>query len=146
MSATAYRQVSPWQTLVVHADYSLLNRPDPENRLYIGGFQALRGYPNFYATGSRRLRLTVTDRLVSPTILFDTFQLGDVVFVDAARVEGSTSAGASPWYAAAGAGFRIGNPRGAYKRVPYFTVSKPLHQGSGVSNGLQVVVGNVIDF
>jgi hypothetical protein len=146
VSTTAYGQISPRQTLVAHADYALLNRPDPENRLYIGGFQALRGYPNFYDTGSRRLRLTVADRLVSRTVLFNTFQLGYVVFVDAARVEGSTSPDWSPWYAAAGAGFRIGNLRGAYNRVLYFTVSHPLRRGPGVSNGLQVVVGNVIDF
>jgi hypothetical protein len=146
MSATAYAQVSPRQTLVAHADYALLNHPDPENRLYVGGFQALRGYPNFYAIGSRRLRLTVADRLVSSTVLFNTFQLGYVVFVDAARVEGSTSPDWSPWYASAGAGFRIGNLRGAYDRVLYFTVSRPLRQGPGVSNGLQIVVGNVIDF
>src|SRR5574337_835122 len=56
MAATAYGQVSSWQTLVAHADYASLTHPDPENRLYVGGFQALRGYPNFYASGSRRLR------------------------------------------------------------------------------------------
>lgn len=146
VSATAYGHVSSRQTLVVHADYALLNRPDPENRLYVGGFQALRGYPNFYATGARRLRLTVADRFVSPTVLFNTFQLGYVVFADAAHVAGVTSPDRSAWYAAAGAGLRIGNLRGAYNRVLYFTVSKPIHQGPGVSNGLQVVVGNVIDF
>lgn len=146
MSATAYGQISPRQTLVAHADYAVLNHPDPENRLYIGSFQALRGYPNFYATGSRRLRLTVADRLVASTVLFNTFQLGYVVFADAARVDDRSAPGASPWYAAAGAGLRIGNLRGAYNRVLYFTVSKPLHHGPGVSGGLQVVVGNVIDF
>lgn len=146
VSATAYGQVSSWQTLVAHADYASLDRPDPENRLYIGGFQALRGYPNFYATGSRRLRLTVADRLVSPTVVFNTFQLGYVVFVDAARVGGGATPGWSPWYATAGAGLRVGNLRGAYNRVLYFTLSRPLRQAPGMSSGMQVVVGNVIDF
>ena len=146
VAATAYGQVSSWQTLVAHADYASLDRPDPENRLYIGGFQALRGYPNFYATGSRRLRLTLADRLVSPTVVFNTFQLGYVVFVDAARVGGGATPGWSPWYATAGAGLRIGNLRGAYNRVLFFTLSRPLRQAPGVSSGLQVVVGNVIDF
>lgn len=146
MAATAYGQVSSWQTLVAHADYASLTHPDPENRLYVGGFQALRGYPNFYASGSRRLRLTVADRLVSPTVMFNTFQLGYVVFVDAARVGGGPTPGWSPWYATAGAGLRVGNLRGAYNRVLYFTLARPLRREPGVSSGLQVVVGNVIDF
>src|SRR5574337_73857 len=146
MAATAYGQVSSWQTLVAHADYASLTHPDPENRLYVGGFQALRGYPNFYASGSRRLRLTVADRLVSPTVMFNTFQLGYVVFVDAARVGGGPTPGWSPWYATAGAGLRVGNLRGAYNRVLYFTLAWPLRREPGVSSGLQVVVGNVIDF
>jgi hypothetical protein len=51
--ATAYGQ--PWrrQTLVFHADYASLH-PDPEDRLHTGGFQALPGYPDFNASGTRR--------------------------------------------------------------------------------------------
>ena len=146
VASTLYGAIARRHTLVAHADFAWLNHPDPENRIYVGGFQALRGYPNFYATGSRRLRMTVADRIVTTKVLFNTFQLGYVAFVDAARIDGSQGGDWQPWYADAGAGLRLGNLRGSYDRVLYLTLSKPLRHSPGVSRGLQLVVGNVIDF
>ncbi|MGH8234882.1 MAG: hypothetical protein ACREPU_11925, partial [Rhodanobacteraceae bacterium] len=124
--ATAYGQ--PWrrQTLVFHVDYASLLHPDPENRLYIGGFQALRGYPNFYATGTRRVRVTIADRIVTPMVWFHTFRVGFVVFNDDAIIDRTASQGWSPWYSSVGAGLRFGNLRGSFNRVLYFTVATPL--------------------
>ena len=144
--ATVYGQAWPWQTVVLHADYASLLRPDPENQLYIGGFQALRGYPNFYASGSQRVRVTLEDRVVTPVVLFHTFQLGFVAFTDAARVDRDAGQGWSPWYSSVGAGLRIGNLRGSFDRVLYLTVAAPLRTDVGVRRGLQIVVGNVLTF
>ena len=144
--ATAYGR--PWwrQTLVFHLDYASLLHPDPENRLYIGGFQALRGYPNFYATGTRRVRATIADRIVTPMVWFHTFQVGFVVFNDDASIDRSAGEGWSPWYSSVGAGFRLGNLRGSFNRVLYFTVAEPLRSGLGVRRRPQVVVGDVLTF
>lgn len=144
--ATAYGQ--PWsrQTLVFHVDYASLLHPDPENRLYIGGFQALRGYPNFYATGMRRVRVTIADRIVTPMVWFHTFQVGFVVFNDDAIIDRPAGQGWSPWYSSVGAGFRIGNLRGSFNRVLYFIVAEPLRADAGVRRSPQFVVGNVLDF
>ena len=144
--ATAYGQ--PWrrQTLVFHVDYASLLHPDPENRLYIGGFQALRGYPNFYATGTRRVRVTIADRIATPMVWFHTFQIGFVVFNDDAIIDRSAGQGWSPWYSSVGAGFRIGNLRGSFNRVLYFTVAEPLRSDLGVRRRPQIVVGNVLTF
>ncbi len=144
--ATAYGQ--PWsrQTLVFHVDYASLLHPDPENRLYIGGFQALRGYPNFYATGNRRVRVTVADRIVTPMVWFHTFQVGFVVFSDSAIVDRGAGQGWSKWYSSAGAGFRIGNLRGSFNRVLYFTVAEPLVTDVGIHRRPEWVVGNVLTF
>ncbi len=144
-SITAYDQSLPRQTLVGHLDYASVIRPDPENLLYIGGFQALRGYPNFFLAGTRRVRITLADRIVTPTVLFHTFQLGYVAFLDAARIERVSPAGWSHWYADLGAGFRIGNLRGAFSQVIYATVAFPLVRGSGVSS-YEIIVGNVLHF
>lgn len=143
--ATAYLQPGWRQTLVFHADYASLLHPDPEDRLYIGGFQALRGYPNFYATGTRRVRVTLADRIVTPVVWFHTFQVGFVVFNDDARIDRSAG-GWSPWYASVGAGLRIGNLRGSFNRVLYFTVAEPLRPSLGVRRRPEFVVGNVLTF
>jgi hypothetical protein len=144
--ATAYGQ--PWnrQTLVFHVDYASLLHPDPENRLYIGGFQALRGYPNFYATGDRRVRATIADRIVTPMVWFHTFQVGFVVFNDDAIIDRGAGQGWSKWYSSVGAGFRIGNLRGSFNRVLYFTVAEPLVSDVGVRRKPQFVVGDVLTF
>lgn len=144
--ATAYGQ--PWwrQTLVLHVDYASLLHPDPENRLYIGGFQALRGYPNFYATGTRRVRVTIADRIVTPMVWFHTFRVGFVVFNDDAIIDRAAGQGWSPWYSSVGAGFRIGNLRGSFNRVLYFTIAEPLRSDPGVRRRPQVVVGDVLTF
>lgn len=144
--ATAYGQ--PWrrQTLVFHVDYASLLHPDPENRLYIGGFQALRGYPNFYATGTQRVRITIADRIVTPMVWFHTFQVGFVVFNDDAIIDRPAGQGWSPWYSSVGAGFRIGNLRGSFNRVLYFTIAEPLRTDVGVRRRPQVVVGDVLTF
>ena len=144
--ATAYGQ--PWrrQTLVFHVDYASLLHPDPENRLYIGGFQALRGYPNFYVTGDRRVRVTLADRIVTPMVWFHTFQVGFVVFNDDAVIDRGAGQGWSPWYSSVGAGFRIGNLRGSFNRVLYFTVAEPLRADLGVRRRPQFVVGDVLTF
>ncbi|TAN04302.1 MAG: hypothetical protein EPN36_09620 [Rhodanobacteraceae bacterium] len=145
-AATAYGQ--PWrrQTLVFHVDYASLLHPDPEDRLYIGGFQALRGYPNFYATGSRRVRMTLADRIVTPMVWFHTFQVGFVVFNDDAIIDRPAGQGWSPWYSSVGAGFRIGNLRGSFNRVLYFTVAEPLRAEVGVRRKPEIVVGDVLTF
>ena len=144
--ATAYGQ--PWwrQTLVFHVDYASLLHPDPENRLYIGGFQALRGYPNFYATGTRRVRVTIADRIATPMVWFHTFQIGFVVFNDDAIIDRGADQGWSPWYSSVGAGLRIGNLRGSFNRVLYFTVAEPLRSDLGVRRRPQIVVGDVLTF
>jgi hypothetical protein len=144
--ATAYGQ--PWrrQTLVFHVDYASLLHPDPEDRLYIGGFQALRGYPNFYATGTRRVRVTIADRIVTPMVWFHTFRIGFVMFNDDAIIDRGAGQGWSPWYSSVGAGFRIGNLRGSFNRVLYFTVAEPLRRAPGVPRSPQFVVGNVVTF
>lgn len=144
--ATAYGR--PWraQTLVFHVDYDALLHPDPENRLYIGGFQALRGYPNFFATGSRRVRVTLADRIVTRHVWFHTFQVGFVAFNDNARIDAPGGRGWTPWYSSVGGGLRFGNLRGSFKQVLYFVVAEPLRSAPGVRRGAEVVAGNVVSF
>lgn len=146
LAATAYDHSWRRQTLVFHVDYASLLHPDPENRLYIGGFQALRGYPNFYATGNRRWRVTVADRFVTSMTWFHTFRVGFVVFNDDAIINRDAGQGWSPWFSSVGAGLRLDNLRSATSPVLYFTVAKPLHTAAGVHRGLEWVIGDVLTF
>ncbi|MGH8110634.1 MAG: hypothetical protein ACREPL_01655, partial [Rhodanobacteraceae bacterium] len=147
VEATAYGQ--PWrrQTLVVHVDSASLLHPDPENRLYIGGFQALRGYPNFFATGTRRVRMTIADRIVTPMVWFHTFQVGFVVFNDDAIIDRPAGQGWSSWYSSVGGGLRFGNLRGSFAQILYLEVADPLRSGPGVVAGRpEIVAGDVLSF
>ncbi len=147
VEATAYGQ--PWrrQTLVVHVDYASLLHPDPENRLYIGGFQALRGYPNFFAIGTRRVRMTIADRIVTPMVWFHTVQVGFVVFNDDATIDRPASQGWSSWYSSVGGGLRFGNLRGSFAQILYLEVADPLRSGPGVVAGRpEIVAGDVLSF
>lgn len=145
-SATAYGQPWPWQTLVIHADIASLRHPDPENRLYIGSSDGLRGYPNFHASGTRRLRVTIADRIVTPVVWFHSFRVGFVVFSDNAIIDRGPGKGWSPWLSTLGAGFRLGNLRGANNPVLFFTVAMPLNAPPGIPRHLVWAVGNEITF
>jgi len=79
-------------------------------------------------------------------VWFHTFQVGFVVFNDNAIIDRASGQGWSPWYSSVGAGFRIGNLRGSFNRVLYFTVAEPLVTDAGVRRKPQVVVGDVLTF
>ncbi|HEX7342232.1 MAG TPA: hypothetical protein VF269_08155 [Rhodanobacteraceae bacterium] len=146
IAGTAYGQMWPWQTLVFHADIASLLHPDPEDRLYIGGADALRGYPNFYATGDRRVRVTIADRIVTPIIWLHTFQVGFVAFTDNARIDHAAGTGRSRWYSTVGGGLRLGNLRGSSNPVLYFTLALPLHAPPDVRRRPVFAVGDVVTF
>ncbi|MGH8398250.1 MAG: hypothetical protein ACRETA_08410, partial [Gammaproteobacteria bacterium] len=145
LTVTSYNQYFPWQTLVAHAQWDSVLRPDPESYLYIGGLQGLRGYPNYFAIGDRRWQTTFADRIVTPVRIWNVFQLGFVGYVDIAQIRQVAPSTWSPIYSDVGLGLRIGNIRSAFDNTFYLTVAWPLKDGPGVS-GHQIVIGNVINF
>ncbi|MGH8377841.1 MAG: hypothetical protein ACRER7_02700, partial [Gammaproteobacteria bacterium] len=145
LSFTAYNQYFPWQTLVAHAQWDSVLRPDPESYLYIGGLQGLRGYPNYFAIGDRRWQATFEDRILTPVQFLNLFQLGFVGYVDMAQIHQLSPSGWSPTYSDVGLGLRIGDIRSAFSNTLYFTIAWPLRSAPGV-HGHEIVVGNIINF
>ncbi len=145
LTFTSYNQYFPRQTLVAHVQWDSVLRPDPENYLYIGGLQGLRGYPNYFAIGDRRWQATLEDRIVTPVQILNLFQLGFVGYLDVAQIHQLSPSAWSPTYSDIGLGMRIGNIRSAFSNTIYLTVAWPLKGAPGV-HGHEIVIGNVINF
>lgn len=142
---TFYDQSWPFQTLVLHGAFVDEARPFPENLLYLGGANGLRGYPNFFRVGTARWLATVEDRIVTPVVLLHTFVIGFVAYADAGAIRRLSPGGWSRVYADVGGGLRLGNLRGAYGQVLYFTYAWPLVHAPGVPPH-QFVVGDQVHF
>jgi hypothetical protein len=142
---TLYDQSYPFQTLVFHGAFADELHPFPENLLYLGGANGLRGYPNFFRVGTARWIATVEDRLVTSIVLLHTFVIGFVAYADAGAIRRLAPGGWSRVYADAGGGLRLGNLRGAYGQVLYFTLAWPLVRTPNVPSH-QFVVGDQVRF
>ena len=145
IGGTYYNQMLPDQTLVFHGDYEFEVNPDPDNLLYIGGIQGLRGYPNFFRLGSRLWSGTIEDRIVTPIEFLHTFVLGFVVYADWARIDELSPSRWSRTYQDVGAGIRIGDLRSAYGQVYYLTLAFPTVHAPGVPLS-SVVIGDIVNF
>ena len=141
---TFYNQSLPYQTLAADLQISAGYRLDPENALYIGGFDGLRGYPNHFRTGERRWLLSVEDRIITPWRLWGLVQVGFVGYADAGAVR-QADGRFTKTYADVGAGLRFGNLKSTFGPVLAISVAVPLVKEPGVDN-YQIVVGNVIRF
>ncbi len=145
IQGTYYNQMLPYQTLVLHGDYQFEVNPEPDNLLYIGGIQGLRGYPNFFRLGTRLWSGTIEDRIVTPIQFWHTFVLGFVVYADWARIEELSPSRWSQTYQDVGGGIRIGDLRSAYGQVYYLTIAFPTVHAPGVPAS-SIVIGDIVNF
>src|SRR5215469_2584938 len=143
---TYYNQSFDHHTLVAHGevDYSL--RPDPENLQYLGGLQGMPGYPNYFLIGDRRWQAHVSDRVATNTFLFNIFQVGYTVYMDAGQIREPYPVGWSRTLVDAGVGLRLGDIRSAYGGVIYVTYAWPLVKIRPGATSRQFVIGNIINF
>lgn len=145
VSATFYNQAFPYQTLVAHVQIDERFRPDPENFLYLGGLDGLRGYPNYLLIGDRRWTVVLADRVLTPWKIGSFFQLGLVGYLEAGQIHQLSPSAWSRGYADAGVGLRFGNLKSAEGQVISLTVAKPLVKGPHVSS-YEIVVGGTVTF
>lgn len=142
---TLYNQSLSHQTLAVSLSVDGALRPDPENWLYLGGTEGMRGYGDHFRAGDRRWVLSMEDRVITDWTWWGLVQVGFVAYADAGAIRRFDTGSWSKTYADVGAGLRFGNLKSAFGRVIQFTVAVPLVREPGMDT-YQIVVGNVVRF
>lgn len=138
--AYRYQHAEDW-SLLVQSSLTAIWNPTLDQQLLAGGATGLRGYPNRYQIGDRRMLLTVEERYYSELYPWRLFRLGAAVFVDVGRA----------WYqgdvpdwvperdgdhfgvlANAGIGLRMESTRTRGDQILHLDVAFPLRGGPGV--------------
>lgn len=141
----AYDQRFARQTLAARASLVGGNRLAPENVLYIGADDGLRGYVNEFLAGDRRWVVGLEDRIITDHVFWGLAQLGFTAFFDVGAIRRFDTGDWSRVYAGVGGGFRIGNLKSAFGRVVLATIAFPLVKGEGV-NDCEIFLGSEIPF
>lgn len=144
-SFTAYHQGFPYQTQAAYVQVDAVHRPDPENHLYLGGMDGMRGYGNHLLLGDRRWMASLEERIITPTNWLGILQLGFVVYADGGAIRRADTGRWSRTYVDVGGGLRLGNLKSSIGRVFLMTIAFPLVREAGTDR-YQFVVGNIVKF
>jgi hypothetical protein len=144
-SLTGYRWGPAWQVLAINVTADAALRADPENVLYLGGLEGMRGYPNNMHPGSARWILSLEDRFLTEWRWLGMLRAGFVVYADAGAIRRLDGTGWTRPYSDVGAGLRFGDLKSSLGRVVLLTVAVPTVREPG-QNRYQVLVGNVVRF
>ena len=101
--------------------------PDDDHQLLLGGDNGLRGYPQSYQAGDRKLLVTVEQRYYTEWYPFRLFRVGGAIFLDAGRAWGGNATGVPDkgLLRDAGVGLRIGNARSGLGNVIHVDIAFP---------------------
>lgn len=141
----AYYQGFPMQTQAALVQVDAVHRPDPQNHLYLGGLDGLRGYGNHLWLGDRRWMISLEERVTTQLNLLGILQLGFVIYADAAAIRRVDTGQWSRTYLDVGGGFRLGNLKSSFGGVFLVTVAIPLVKDPWTDR-YQVVVGDLVRF
>ncbi len=142
---TWYNQAFPYQTLAGDLRIDWGQRPDPENWLYLGGIDGMRGYPNHFLAGDRRWIFSFEDRVITPWSLWGLARVGFVGYMDAGAIRAFGASGWGKTYSDVGGGLRFGNLKARTAQVLELTVAVPLVK-TPLTKGYEIVAGTVIRF
>ena len=142
---TAYAWGFPHQVLAAYLAVDDAHRPDPENLLYLGGFDGLRGYTDHVHPGDRRWLASFEHRTLTDWRWLGILRAGFVLYTDAGAIHRLDGTGWSRTYADIGGGLRFGDLKSSLGRVVYLTMAYPLVKEPG-QDKWQVVVGNTVRF
>ncbi len=144
VAADYYHRTSEHNTIVLHGEYDLRDDADPEDELYLGGFEGMLAYPDRFRVGDRRWLLHLEDRYVSDTVLFDTIQVGYTAYLEAGNIRELDGRWGKP-LADVGLGLRLGSLRSSFGSVSYLTVAFPLVD-DGQEDDYSIVAGSTVSF
>ena len=144
-SLSTYQQVSSRYGWAGYLGARAAHRPYPEDLLYVGGAEGLRGYPNYLHPGDRSWVFSMEHRFFTEQRWWGIFRLGTMVFLDAGSVHRVDGHGWSPVYPDVGIGLRLGDLKSSLAKVVNITLSTPLQRQPGRS-GWQFGVENAVRF
>ena len=109
--------------------------------LYLGGDVGLRGYPLRFQSGTRRVLLTLEERLYTGAFPWRLIRIGAAAYVDIGRAWGGPLVNrvTDGWLSNAGLGLRLFSVRTAESNVVHIDVARPLVRGPGV-DGVQFLL------
>ena len=139
-----YHRTGRQNRIVAHGELDWQEGPDPEDELYLGGFDGLLGYPGRFRVGNRRWLVHLADRFTTGIILLDTLQIGYTAFVEAGNIRGLNGEWGDT-LADLGGGLRLGNIRGSSRSVMYMAVAMPLVDAA-TQKDYQLVIGSTLEF
>lgn len=142
---TAYHWGFPHQSLAGFLSVDAAHRPDPEDPLYLGGFEGLRGYTDHVHPGDRRWLASLEERILTDWRWLGILRVGFVVYADAGAIHRLDGQGWSRTYADIGGGLRFGDLKSSLGRVVLLTLAYPLVKEPG-QDKWQLVVGNTVRF
>jgi outer membrane protein assembly factor BamA len=111
------------------------NLPEDE-QLLIGGEEGLRGYPNRYQEGDRRMLFTLEERYFSDLYLWRVLRVGAAVFLDVGRAWFPHTTNDEPFGTLIDVGFglRIESTRTRSDRLLHIDLAFPLQDGPEVGS------------
>ena len=131
------RGQGPRSAMVVDAQATAASGLTTDRRLYVGGDNGLRGYPNRFQAGNRRLRVSAEQRYYTDLYLLRSVRVAAAAFLDfgAAWRRGD----APSLLANVGVGLRLESTRTNRDVVYHVDVARPLVDGPGV-RGLELTL------
>jgi hypothetical protein len=145
MNLIGYWKETSHQVAAGHLELDAARRPDPEDLLYLGATQGLRGYPNLLHPGDATWVCSLDQRFLTDRRWLGILRLGFVAFADAGAIHRLDGAGWSPTYADLGCGLRLGDLKSSLGQVVYVTLGAPLVREPGVGRW-QLAFGNIVQF
>lgn len=132
--ARYYQRQAPKALLFASARGAVVEHPDLDHQLLLGGDNGLRGYPLRYQSGMESLLLTVEERYYTDWFPLHLFHVGAAAFADAGRTWGQDVTGELPygWLADAGVGLRLGNARSGLGNVLHVDIAVPVVHPPGI--------------
>ena len=145
LALSEYHKVTPNQIFAAYAAVTLGRRLDPENYLYLGGNQGLRGFPNFLHPGDATWQVSCDYRMLTQQRWGGLVRLGYSAFLDTGAVRLLDGQGWSRVYSDAGLALRLGNLKSSLGRVILLSVGVPLNREPYQAR-YQFTIGNTMQF
>ena len=143
-----YRRDFGDQIFLAHLGLAVAHQLDPEDQLMLGGDTGLRGYPQRYQNGDRRVLLQLEQRWFWDWYPYRLLRVGAAAFLDGGRAWFAGRSIPGPehgWLADAGIGLRLSPSRSGLGNVIHVDLAFPLVSGTDIRRA-EVVVSTQATF